>query len=67
MEGHIAVREGGSPGASLDGANFTQVRKEAISKGLITDAEVDAVLTRLDEPDFAFFSPVMFTAWGRRR
>jgi hypothetical protein len=33
---------------------------------VITDAEVDAVLARLDAPDFAVFSPVMFTAWGRR-
>ena len=66
MEGHLAVREGGSLGASLDAANYAQVRKEAVAKGLITDAEIDAVLARLDAPDFAVFSPVMFTAWGRR-
>jgi ubiquinone/menaquinone biosynthesis C-methylase UbiE len=66
MEGHLAVREGGSPGASLDAANFAQVRKEAVAKGLITDAEIDVVLTRLNAPDFAVFSPLMFTAWGRR-
>jgi hypothetical protein len=66
MEGHLAVREGGSLGASLDAANYPQVRKEAVAKGLITDAEIDAVLARLDAPDFAVFSPVMFTAWGRR-
>jgi ubiquinone/menaquinone biosynthesis C-methylase UbiE len=66
LEGHLAVREGGSPGASLDAANYAQVRKEAVAKGLITDAEVDAVLARLDAPDFAAFSAVMFTAWGRR-
>jgi len=66
MEGHLAVREGGSPGASLDAANFAQVRKEAVAKGLITDAEIDVVLMRLEVPDFTVFSPVMFTAWGRR-
>jgi ubiquinone/menaquinone biosynthesis C-methylase UbiE len=65
MEGHLAVREGGSPGARLYAANFTQVREEAVAKGLISRAEVDAVLERLDAPDFAVFSPVMFTAWGR--
>jgi hypothetical protein len=42
------------------------VRNEAVAKGLVTEAEVDAVLARLNEPDFALFSPVMFTAWGRR-
>jgi SAM-dependent methyltransferase len=66
MEGHVAVREGGSPGAALLAANFAQVRSEAVAKGLVADSEVDAVLARLNEPDFALFSPVMFTAWGRR-
>jgi ubiquinone/menaquinone biosynthesis C-methylase UbiE len=66
MEGHVAVCEGGSLGANLEVANFAQVRKEALAKGLITDAEIDTVLARLDAPDFAVFSPVMFTAWGRR-
>jgi hypothetical protein len=65
MEGHLAVREGDSPGARLDAANFTQVRKEAVAKGLISPAEVDSVLERLAAPEFAVFSPVMFTAWGR--
>jgi SAM-dependent methyltransferase len=66
MEGHLAVREGGSLGMTLLAANFIQVRDEAVAKGLVTDAEVDAVLGRLSEPDFALFSPVMFTAWGQR-
>lgn len=65
MEGHVAVREGGSFGITLLAANFAQVRDEAVAKGLVTDAEVDAVLARLSEPDFALFSLVMFTAWGR--
>jgi len=66
MEGHVAVSEGGSLGASLDAAIFAQVRSEAVAKGLVTDAEIDAVLARLNAPDFALFSLVMFTAWGRR-
>ena len=67
MEGHVAVREGGNPGASLDAANFAQIRREAVAKGLITDPEVDAILKCLESPNFVIFSPVMFTAWGRRR
>src|SRR5262245_30781828 len=66
MEGHMAVCERGSLGTSLDTANYGQVRREAVAKGLITDAEIDAVLRGLEAPDFAVFSPVMFTAWGRR-
>jgi hypothetical protein len=65
MEGHLAVREGGDAGARLDAANFTQVREEAVAKGLITRAEVDGLLERLAARDFAVFSPLMFTAWGR--
>jgi hypothetical protein len=53
-------------GGSLGAANFAQVRTEAVAKGLITNAEIDAMLARLEAPDFAVFSPVMFTAWGRR-
>jgi hypothetical protein len=30
MDGHPAVREGGNPGASLEAANFAQVRHEAV-------------------------------------
>ena len=67
MEGHLAVSEGGSLGASIDAANLGQVRRETVAKGLITDAEVDAMLARLNALDFVVFSPVMFTAWGRRR
>ena len=66
MEGHLAVRDGGSPGTILDAANFAQVREEALAKGLVTRAEVDVSLERLAARDFAVFSPVMFTAWGRR-
>ncbi|HWE15737.1 MAG TPA: hypothetical protein VG758_00935 [Hyphomicrobiaceae bacterium] len=66
MEGHIAVREGRSPGAALAAATFAQMRDEAVAKGLIADAKVDAVPACLGDPDFSIFSPVMFTAWGRR-
>jgi ubiquinone/menaquinone biosynthesis C-methylase UbiE len=66
MEGHVAVWDAGSLGASLDAANIAQVRAETVATGLVTDAEIDAVLAHLDAPDFAIFSHVMFTAWGRR-
>jgi len=64
MEGHLAVSEGGSLGASIDAANLGQVRRETVAKGLITDAEVDAMLARLNALDFVVFSPVMFHRVG---
>jgi ubiquinone/menaquinone biosynthesis C-methylase UbiE len=66
MEGHIEVREGTTMGATLDAANIAQVRGEAVGRGLINDHEIDAVLAALRTAEFAVFSPVMFTAWGRR-
>jgi 2-polyprenyl-3-methyl-5-hydroxy-6-metoxy-1,4-benzoquinol methylase len=66
MEGYVAVWQGKSTGARLVGANFEQIREEAAGAGLITNEEIAQVLTLLDDPDFAFSAPVMFTAWGRR-
>jgi SAM-dependent methyltransferase len=66
MEGHLAVRPGGSAGARLDAANFAQVREAAIGAGLITAEDLDRMLALLDDPACAFASPTMFTAWGRR-
>jgi hypothetical protein len=66
MEGYAEVWKSGSSGANTMRVNFEQVREEATSAGLITDEEVAQVLTLLDDPDFAFSSPVLFTAWGCR-
>lgn len=66
MEGYLVVREGRSPGARLECANFEQIREEAVSAGLITNEEVEQVLTLLADPEFAISASVMFTAWGRR-
>ena len=66
MEGYLAILEGRTPGAHLFEANFEQIRQEAISAGSVTSEEIDQALALLDDPDFAFSAPVMFTAWGRR-
>jgi ubiquinone/menaquinone biosynthesis C-methylase UbiE len=66
LEGHFAAWAGGSPGAQLFQANFEQVRAEAVDAGLVTDAEVDRAVAELRAHDFAFSSPAMMTAWGRK-
>lgn len=66
MEGHLVARPGGSPGARLDAANFTQVREAALDAGLLTAADLDRMLALLGDPACAFASPTLFTAWGRR-
>jgi SAM-dependent methyltransferase len=65
MEGHLAVRPGGSAGARLDAANFAQIREAAVGGGLMTAEDFDRMLALLDDPACAFASPTMFTAWGR--
>jgi 2-polyprenyl-3-methyl-5-hydroxy-6-metoxy-1,4-benzoquinol methylase len=65
-EGHFAAWPGGSQGARLFQANFEQVRAEVVAAGLATGAEVDHAIAELSSPDFAFSSPVMMTAWGRK-
>jgi SAM-dependent methyltransferase len=66
MEGHMAVRAGGSPGAQLDRANLAQIRDEAIARELLTSEEVERMTTSLESKRLAVLSPVMFSAWGRK-
>jgi ubiquinone/menaquinone biosynthesis C-methylase UbiE len=66
MEGHLAVRPGGSAGALLDRANLSQIRDEAIARNLLTPDEVERMATSLQSETFAVLSPVMFSAWGRK-
>src|SRR5262249_60184656 len=66
MEGHLAVWPGGSERTPLDQANFEQVRLELLERGLLTEVEITQVLALLEDPTFAYSSPIMFSAWGRR-
>jgi hypothetical protein len=50
MEGHVAVRPGGSAGAELDRANLFQIRDEAIARELLTSDQVDRMATLLESP-----------------
>ena len=58
--------QGGSVGARLFRANFEQLRGELLQLGLLTQAELDHDLARLDDPLSLFPSPVMWTVCGRR-
>ena len=66
MNGLVDVRRGGSIGASLQKANFSQVRKAAIDAGLITGEIYAEVMQNLDDPTFDYVAPTMMTAWGRK-
>lgn len=62
----MAMWQGGGAGARLFRANFEQLREELLHTGLLTQAELDDDLARLDDPLTLFPSPVMWTVCGRR-
>ena len=64
--GRMTLWQGGSAGARLFRANFEQLREELLWIGLLTQAELDDDLARLDNPRTLFPSPVMWTVCGRR-
>ena len=65
-EGRIFRWQGGSPGAGIHWANIQQMRASLLASGLVSEAELEADLARLDDPRYSFPSPVMWAAWGRR-
>lgn len=65
-QARIAMWQGGSAGARLFRANFEQLRDELLHTGLLTPAELNDDLARLDDPLTLFPSPVMWTVCGRR-
>jgi SAM-dependent methyltransferase len=67
MEGRLFVWRSGSPGASLMRLNCEQLRTEILATGQISESEFDADLDRLDGPTFDFASPILWTAWARKK
>jgi ubiquinone/menaquinone biosynthesis C-methylase UbiE len=65
-QARMAMWQGGSAGARLLRANFQQLREELLRTGLLTQAELDDDLARLDDPLTLFPSPLMWTVCGRR-
>jgi SAM-dependent methyltransferase len=65
-EGRIFRWQGGSPGAGIHWANIQQMRESLLASGLVSEAELEADLARLNDPRCSFPSPVMWAAWGRR-
>ena len=65
-QGRMTMWQGGSTGARLLRANFEQLREQLLRIGLLTPAELDDDITRLDDPRTLIPSPVMWTVCGRR-
>ena len=64
-EGRVRLCRGGSAASQLARLNFEQLRDEILATG-VTTTEFEADLARLDDEDFEWRSPTLWTAWGQR-
>jgi SAM-dependent methyltransferase len=64
-EGRVQLYRGKSAAARLARLNFEQLREAMLATGLTT-GEFEADLARLDDENFEWRSPTLWTAWGRR-
>lgn len=65
-DGYVTRFQGGTAGARLMRANFMQTRDALFATGRITEAEFEADLARLEDPDVSWPSSVMWTVRGRK-
>lgn len=66
-EGRVLMLRHGSPGESMLRANYMQLRNQLVDEGYIRGEQVEGDLKRLQDPDFAMPSAVMWSAIGRRQ
>jgi SAM-dependent methyltransferase len=66
QEGRIGLCRGNSTAARLARLSFEQLRDSMFETGQLTREEFDADLARLDDEDFEWRSPILWTAWGQR-
>lgn len=64
-EASVSIWEGDSPGTRLYKLSFEELADSILRSGLISEAEFETDLRRLDEWDFVMPSPMMWTAWGQ--
>jgi SAM-dependent methyltransferase len=65
-EGRVSMWRGGQAGGTVWRLTLTQLREPMLASGLVTSADVDAAIALCHDPSFAFVSPIVMAAWGRR-
>ena len=66
-EASVSMWQGDSPGTRLYKLSFEELADPILRSGLISEAEFETNMRRLDDWDFVMPSPMMWTAWGRFR
>jgi hypothetical protein len=64
-EASTSMWQGDSPGTRLYKLAFEELADPILRSGLISDAEFETDMRRLEELDFLMPSPMMWTAWGQ--
>lgn len=65
-EGSVRLCCGNSVSARLARLNFEQLREPMLATGQLTIDQFHADIARLDDEDYEWRSPIMWTAWGQR-
>lgn len=64
-EGRTLVMNSEHPGTAFYRLSLMSLRDAVVSRGTVTDAEVDEVLAEMDRDERVVISPAMVAAWGR--
>ena len=64
-EASTSMWQGDSPGTRLYKLAFEELADPILRSGLISEAEFETDMRRLEELDFLMPSPMMWTAWGQ--
>ena len=64
-EGTMSIWRGSSPGTNMFKLSFEELADSILRSGLVSEAEFEADMKRLDQQDFQMPSPMMWTAWGQ--
>jgi SAM-dependent methyltransferase len=65
-EGRVYMMRGDHPSSVLPRYTFERIRAPLLASGAVLEAEFEAALAALGDPDVAVMSHVMMAAWGRR-
>jgi SAM-dependent methyltransferase len=65
-EGRAWIMEGGSVAARWFRFSMAQLRDRLSSSGRLSAAEIDEMLDLFEDPEFAAWTPVIVSSWGRR-
>jgi len=64
-EASMSIWGGSSAGTNMFKLSFEELADSILRSGLISEAEFEGDMKRLDQQDFLMPSPMMWTAWGQ--